>query len=344
MKRFAILSTFVLFAALLSACGAAAPATAEETPLPPVTVESAIIAEGRLEPIQYAEPAFSAAGVIGDVFVAEGDTVAEGDLIARLENTDALEADVARAETVVLNEVADAYEALRVAQQRLDNYSVPSKFNELTPVEAAAEMSIKVDAAREAYDPYTGYDNPRGYIKDLKEELDNAWADYNQALEWMSREADLDAAELRLAQAQADYASLQSGDASVVQSNLSAAQVALSNAELRSPIGGTVANLNIKVGEAVNMGQVDVTIADFSNWLVMTTDLTELDVVNITEGQTVIVTLDAISDFPLNGTVLSIGQTFSQNQGDVVYEVTIALDETHPAMRWGMTALVEFVE
>jgi multidrug efflux pump subunit AcrA (membrane-fusion protein) len=344
MKRFAIFSVMILAAALLSACGGVATPAVEEIPLPPVTVDSAIIAEGRLEPVQYAEPAFSAGGVIGDVLVAEGDDVAEGDLIARLDNTDALEADLARAEAAVLTEVADAYEALRVAQQRLDNYSVPTKFDGMSPSESAEAMKVKVDAAREAYEPYQGYDNPRGYIKDLKEDLDNAWADYNQALEWMSREASLDAAEIRLAQAQADHASLQAGDVSAVQGSLAAAQVALSNAELRSPIGGTVASLNIKVGEAVNMGQSAVTVADFSDWLLKTTDLTELDVVNIAEGQVVIVTLDALPDTPLSGTVLSIGQSYSQSQGDVVYEVTISLDETHPAMRWGMTALVEFVE
>lgn len=344
MKRLTIFSTFVLLAILLSACGAAATATPEETPMPPVTVDSTIIAEGRLEPIHYAEPAFSASGVVGDVLVTEGDAVAEGDLIARLDNTDALEADLARAEAAVLIEVADAYESLRVTQQRLDNYSVPTKFDGMTPTEAAEAMKVKVDAARDAYAPYMGYNNPRGYAKDLKEELNNAWADYNQALEWMSREAALAAAEIRLAQAEADYASLQSDDVNAVQGSLSAAQVALSNAELRAPIGGTVADLNVKAGEAINMGQVAATIADFSNWLVKTTDLTELDVVNIHEGQAVTVTLDALPDTPLSGTVLSIGQTFSESQGDVVYEATIALDETHPAMRWGMTALVEFVE
>jgi multidrug resistance efflux pump len=189
-----------------------------------------------------------------------------------------------------------------------------------------------------------GYDNPRGYIKDLKDVLDDAWADYNQSLEWMNREADLESAKIRLAQAQLDYENLQSGDVVAGQSNLSAARIALSNAELRAPISGTVASLDVKAGESVGAGQAYATVADFSNWLVKTTDLTELDVVNIAEGQKVTVTLDAMPESPLTGTVLSIGQNYSESQGDVVYEVTISLEETDPAMRWGMTALVEFVE
>ena len=64
--------------------------------------------------------------------------------------------------------------------------------------------------------------------------------------------------------------------------------------------------------------------------------------VELTEGQSVIVTLDAIPDAELAGEILSIGQTFTENQGDVVYEVTILLTEAHPAMRWGMTSAVNF--
>jgi hypothetical protein len=44
----------------------------------------------------------------------------------------------------------------------------------------------------------------------------------------------------------------------------------------------------------------------------------------------------------LKGEILSIGQNYAENQGDIVYEVTILLTDTHPNMRWGMTASVSF--
>ena len=353
MKRMTIISTLIILTTLLSACGATEAPSVKETPVPPVIADTGIIAEGRLEPAQYAQIAFSASGIVDEVFVVEGGQVSEGDVLAQLQNTDVLEADIARAEAEVARtetelptELADAYKALRTAQQRVDTYFLPSKFDGMTSSEAAEAMLANVNAARDAYEPYFGYDKPKGYVKILKEELDDAWSYYNQSLEWMNRETDLEAAKVRLAQAQADYTDFQAGEnlASAAQSNLSAAQIALSNAELRSPVSGTVASLNVKVGESVGAGQSVATVADFSNWLVKTTDLTELDVVNIVEGQTVTVTLDAMPESLLVGTVLSIGQTFSESQGDVVYEVTISLSETDPAMRWGMTALVEFVE
>lgn len=350
MKRLTILSIFIILTVLLSACGAGAPAT-EETIIPAVIADSAVIAEGRLEPSQYADISFSAGGIVDEVFVVEGEQISEGDILAQLENIDLLETDVAhaedaveRAEADILTEVAEAYKALRVAQQRLDNYSIPSKFNDMTPSEAAEMMLVEVNEAREDYDPYWGYDNPRGYIKDLEDAVEDTWAEYNQALDWMNRETDLEASKIRLAQAQEDYANLLAGEDILAQKNLSAAESALENAKLSTPLSGTVASLNVKDGESIGVGQTVATVADFANWLVQTTDLTELDVVSITEGQKVTVTLDAMPESPLTGTVQSIGQTFAENQGDVVYEVTIALDETLPEMRWGMTAVVKFAE
>ena len=76
--------------------------------------------------------------------------------------------------------------------------------------------------------------------------------------------------------------------------------------------------------------------------MVKTTDVTEIDVVKLAEGQPVTVTFDAFPEMKLTGNVLSIGQTYSQNQGDVVYEITVLLTDTYPAMRWGMTASVLF--
>jgi HlyD family secretion protein len=90
------------------------------------------------------------------------------------------------------------------------------------------------------------------------------------------------------------------------------------------------------------MGEMAVTIADFSDWVVKTTDVTEIDVVSLSEGQPVTVTFDAFPEVELKGSVASIARIYTQNQGDVVYEVTVMLTETNPEMRWGMTADVAF--
>ncbi len=59
--------------------------------------------------------------------------------------------------------------------------------------------------------------------------------------------------------------------------------------------------MNAKQGGSINAGQSAVTIADFSSWLVKTTDLTEIDVVQLAEGQPVTVTLDALPGGGIEG-------------------------------------------
>jgi HlyD family secretion protein len=128
----------------------------------------------------------------------------------------------------------------------------------------------------------------------------------------------------------------------VLEARLDAAEAGVAAFTVTAPFDGVVADLTAKPGASVHSGETAVTVADFSNWLVKTTDLTEIDVVKLHEGDPAAVSLDALPDLKLNGTILSIGRTFSENQGDVVYEVVILLDEAQPAMRWGMTASVSF--
>jgi multidrug resistance efflux pump len=149
----------------------------------------------------------------------------------------------------------------------------------------------------------------------------------------------VDTAEAQLAQAQKDYGALQ--DASFTEST-AGVRAALANAEVRAPFDGTITNLDLKVGEFASAGQPVLTIADLSSWVVKTTDLTENDVVNVTQGQTVDVTLDALPGVTLRGKVLSIGQNYTKNLGNVVYEVTVALTDPNPNVRWGLTAQVKF--
>ncbi|HEX2991070.1 MAG TPA: hypothetical protein VHO49_10345, partial [Anaerolineales bacterium] len=62
-----------LLATACSGAGAAAASTPEA--IPTVLADSTIIAEGRLEPVRYAEIAFNASGVVGELLVREGQSV-----------------------------------------------------------------------------------------------------------------------------------------------------------------------------------------------------------------------------------------------------------------------------
>ncbi len=224
----------------------------------------------------------------------------------------------------------------------------------MTPAEAVAAMQIKLDKARADFEPYeylsqkklqltdaeeNGREVIRGTAKIYKKQLDNAWALYRSSILWLELETNLQSANVNLAIAQKDFNALQ--DPSFSQ-NTAATRAVLANAEIRAPFPGLVTDLNLKLGEFATSGQPVMTIADTSNWIVKTRDLTEIDVVNIKEGQPVTVKFDALPELEFKGNVLSISNNFSENQGDIVYEVTILLTDKHAAMRWGMTAVVTF--
>ncbi|MCI0475645.1 MAG: HlyD family secretion protein, partial [Anaerolineales bacterium] len=90
----------------------------------------------------------------------------------------------------------------------------------------------------------------------------------------------------------------------------------------------------------VAFGTPVVRIADTANFQIETTDLTEINVVNIKEGDAATVTLDAITDLELTGKVASIKGFGENKQGDIVYTIVVKLDKQDPRLRWNMTAKV----
>ncbi len=385
MKRLLIITFVISAGLLLSACGGGAEPAAESTPIPTVVADNLIVAEGRLEPIKYVDIAFNANGTVSDVLVSEGEQVTAGQVIARLENSEAKQAEVAKAEedfliaqqvfdsaeVGVLGKLAESHEAMRKAQYELDNFDIPSDLRDMGTTEAMNYTATKLDEARVAFEPYrylaerlarelsredpSNPDVYRSTAKNYKKRLDDAWANYNKAIKWATLESNLENAQAELAKNQKEYDLLSSGsnagDKAVAEAqyeaaraNLDAARAALADVELTAPFDGTVAGLKVKTSESVTPGQIAASVADLSGWIVKTTDLTELDVVKISEDQPVTVTLDAIPDQTLEGKVLRIGQNYSEKQGDVVYEVTVEVTESLPTMRWGMTAIVKFTE
>ncbi|HKE33464.1 MAG TPA: biotin/lipoyl-binding protein, partial [Candidatus Angelobacter sp.] len=80
-----LLLTFMTLSLLITACAAAEnSATATPEAIPTVIADDTIIAEGRVEPVRYAEIAFSTSGVVNDVFVKEGEAVTKGQPLIRL--------------------------------------------------------------------------------------------------------------------------------------------------------------------------------------------------------------------------------------------------------------------
>jgi len=118
------------------------------------------------------------------------------------------------------------------------------------------------------------------------------------------------------------------------------ASASLAQATLTAPFDGTVVDLAVIPGELVQVNQIVLTLADLNNFQITTTDLSERDIARVKIGQTASVYVEAL-DMILTGKVIRISPIAETVGGDVVYPVTIELDEQAKGLLWGMSAEVE---
>ena len=137
-------------------------------------------------------------------------------------------------------------------------------------------------------------------------------------------------ANLRLAEAELDLA----------RTNLSGAQMALGQTEVRAPFAGTIADVDIEVGEQAVAGQTVISLGDLSEWLIETTNLSELQVVRLAVGDRAEITFEALPGVTIGGSVDRIQVRGTSDVGGVVFAVAIRPDEPNSDLRWGMTATV----
>lgn len=180
----------------------------------------------------------------------------------------------------------------------------------------------------------------------LKAARGGAWAqlrDVEAAMESALAQHDVAQAQLDLVRAGGRPEDIAAAEAGVAQAEatLAAARAALEDLEIRAPFDGTAVEVNVDVGDTAAPGAVVVVVATMDQLRARTTDLTELDVARAREGQTAVVTVDALPEAQLTGTVVQIDEQSVSAQGDVIYPVTIELDADVPGLRWGMTAQVE---
>ncbi len=331
-----------LFFTACSAPGKGATATPDT--IPPVIADNTIVSEGRVEPLRDAEISFNIAGVVSEVPVEEGQLVKKGDVLVRLGG----ESDT------------------QYAAAQLELVSARKALNDLLNAsnQDFAQAVIDLKQAKEDYDDAQQYaiwikNSPKvpqseTYLYQFRNQKEVSFRTRirywkGPASEVLITEAENDVALKKavLDKAQRAYDHMKEkgvdrDQLAVLEARLNAAEARIGAFSITAPFDGIVADLKAKVGNSINPGTTAVTVADFSNWLVETKDLTEIDVVKLAEDQPVTVKLDALPDVVLKGKITSIGRTYSQNQGDVVYKVTVLLTDTHPAMRWGMTANVTF--
>ena len=225
------------------------------------------------------------------------------------------------------------------------------------------ERKQELEEAQEEWEKYLEVDEDDPSRQAALDDLEEAQEKYNQALRDLQeagREIDgpraaLDAALAAEEEARRVYEmwvdagfdreqkALLQARLRAAQANLTAAQEALDGYTLKAPFAGTVTDLYLEVGQLIGPEIPAAQLADLREFQVKTSDLTELEVVKIQVGQQVEIAPDALPDLILMGVVERIGESFTSQAGDILYTVTIRLEESDPALRWGMTVELRFV-
>ena len=109
---------------------------------------------------------------------------------------------------------------------------------------------------------------------------------------------------------------------------------------LVAPFDGVIVSVDIAPSEVVVPGQIVIVLGDFSRFQVKTSDLSERDVTRVQVGQSAVVFIEALNE-EFTGSVVDIDRIGSTLGGDVVFTVTIDLDNQPQGLLWGMSADVE---
>jgi HlyD family secretion protein len=333
-----------------------------------------VTASGVIVPARQATLAFTLGGSVRLVQAEVGDTVRAGQVLVELENTAlAAQAETARRSLRELTSpaaVAAAEQALANARDALKDSeykrTVQQEGYRASPETIrAAEAKLvlaeeEVDRYKSLYDRASGTADKAQALVNLnaaQQRRDAALRNLNwfrgkpsendQAIlnaEVAIAQAALQEAEWYVAAVEGEAVPAEASGAQLTQlqngrDQLAAAEAALAGSRLTAPFDGTLAALEVDLGDYVQPGVPAAIVVDLSWLRVETTDLSELDVTEVFIGAACTVSIEALGD-QAEGRVIRVAQLPTILGGDVVYAATIELDSIPQGLRAGMSAEV----
>ncbi len=126
-------------------------------------------------------------------------------------------------------------------------------------------------------------------------------------------------------------------DIAAAEARVAAAQAALNTTRITAPFAGTITQVRVQPGDQVSPGQPAFRLDDTSTLLVDAA-VSEIDIPQVSIGQPVRLTFDAVIARQYRGEVVAIAPVGVEKNGAVTYEVTLRLTDPDEDVRPGMTA------
>lgn len=325
-KKYGYIS-IVLALTLLSGCGSKPVETAPDIKNVKIveaknsSVELTVEYAGKLKAVQEINISSKLAGKVSAANFKLGDTVKAGDTLFTLEKTD------------VQGQYDQAAAALKVAKSNYNRTS--SSVSEQQILQAQTQL----DMAQQQYDDTKKiYEDTEGAIKMgrvTQIDLDTVSAKLNAAKKQLDGARDA----LVLLQTKILPESLDTASAQVdqAQAAVSAANIAVNNTIVNSPISGLVAAKNIDVGMLTASTVPAYTIIDTST-VILEVAVTDKMLLNIKKGDKVPVKVSAYEDNSFQGTVDVISPSVDPRTG--LYAVRINISNPDGRLKAGMISRV----
>jgi HlyD family secretion protein len=328
VKLWQIVAASVLCLALVGAVACPSPgdggsAGAEIVEVVRGDLSVVVSGSGNITVSKDASLAFGTGGKVESVYVEDGDSVSQGDVLAKLE-TGNLELAVAQAEL-----------ALSSAEYNLDKAQQIYSQADLTAAKAAVSNA----------NVYLQYARAMLIAANIDEQIEY-WE-----LEVYQAEVNLAAAEQRrdemLAGGESAEVRLSRLEVAAARKALEQAQKELGEATITAPFDGTVGAVYVDEGDIIPPPTMAPTVAIYfmtPTSLELIAEVDEVDIPLVEVGQSVVIEVDAITDELFEGTVSSISPVPVIEASLVIYKVTVSL--TVPAdsgVMVGMSATADIM-
>jgi HlyD family secretion protein len=331
------------------------------------TLRASVDATGSVAPETQLELSFKSAGRVAEIIAEEGDQVKAGEVLARLETADLEQALIQAQASLAISEaqlaqtedgpsteeLASARAALESALADYEEVKAGPSQEDITVAKADMEKArIALEKAQADYDKISwqtglGATVEASALQQASVDYERARAQYELTVD-RPTDSELKQAEAQIAQARATLAALEeeptpeelaiaSAQVTQARSALTQAQLNLEDATLVAPFAGTVADVNIEVGQMVNSSTPVIVLTDLAGYHVdLYVDETEIGQVQV--GQPVVITPDAFPDEEIEGEVTAIKSIGTVSGGIVTYEVRVEIAPTEVPIRSDMTA------
>ena len=294
-------------------------------------------ATGTVRARQTAVLIWQAAGMVDTVDVKVGDNVPANFVMASLAKS-------SLPQSVILAE-ADLVDAQKAFNDLLNSTT------------AQAESVVALRDAQEVYDKAANWREELNGKIDIKEihykkiygrtvPILKEYRGFASEETIAKADEDLALAKAKVDDAQREFDRLKNGadavDISAAQARVDAAQATINLARVIAPFAGTVTEAYPLPGDQIAAGATAFRVDNLSSLLV-DVEVSEVDINNVSAGQPVTLSFDAILGKDYHGQVVEVAQTGTSVQGVVNFKVTVELTDADTDVKPGMTAAVNIV-